>query len=396
MEKTYILTEYGLDPKNPAPQTERIQKVLDLAGRTGGRVIFPRGEYVTGGLRLYGNTEVHLERGARLLGSADPADYPVFDLPAGHRLMTDAELIPGYFIRTNVPRPEYRRAIFSAYGAENLAITGEGADSVIDGQDCFDPEGEEGMRGPHGIFLSGCRNVRLENYVIRNSANFHHQLDANEDVRVLRVSAYGGHDGFHLHCCRRVLLDGCELYTGDDCVAGINVEDLTLVNSTLNTSCQLFRIGGKHLHVENCRMFGPGVYPYRRSIMVGPNEFLPLTEGKHNISSFMQYFASTNLPMDASEDVTFKNCAIENVDNLLWYRHDVSSFDGCHFCAGTPLRELTFDHVRISGLKEASEVTSAPETPLVVRFIGVTCTDENGDPIAPFAESSENLIFREE
>lgn len=46
--------------------------------------------------------------------------------------------------------------------------------SVFDGADCFDPEGEEHLRGPYGIFLSNYRNVTLSGYTVKNRGNFLH------------------------------------------------------------------------------------------------------------------------------------------------------------------------------------------------------------------------------
>lgn len=392
--KIFDLQDCGLNLYSETPQTALIQHVLDLVHKEGGGcIVFPKGEYVTGGLLLYSHTTICLKDGAHLLGSLDPADYPVFPIPAGIKTRTDVDMQPSYFVGPNAARPEYRRALFSAYGAEDIAIIGEGTDSVIDGRDCYDPEGEEGLRGPHGIFFSNCSHIRLQDYVIKNCGNFHHQMDANEHVEVLRVSAFGGHDGFHMHCSRDVLLDGCVFYTGDDCFAGVNMKDVTLKNCTLNTSCQLFRIGGSHIHVEDCRMYGPGVYPYRRSVMTAPGVFGPRENGHHEINSFMEYFASQAYPEAGSEDIVFRNCTIENVRRLLWYRHDVSRFEGCHFCAGSPLLSLRFENVRISGLKETSETTSSAEAPLTVTFIDTVCTDPDGRCIRPFSETSENLIL---
>ena len=45
----------------------------------------------------------------------------------------------------------------------NIAVVGEKG-SYFDGCNCYDPEGEQNYRGPHGMSIWRCRNIRLEGY----------------------------------------------------------------------------------------------------------------------------------------------------------------------------------------------------------------------------------------
>lgn len=389
----YRLTDFGVVPGCGSVQTEKIQAVLDLAGETGGTAVVPAGVFRTGGLMLRGGTELHLEKNACLLGSDNPADYRVFPVPGNVVMHTDAEMIPEYFAERKNVRAEYRRALISAYGADDIAISGEGVTSVIDGADCFDPEGEEQLRGPHGIFLSNCTNVRLSGYTIKNSGNFHHQLDTCENITVLNVTALGGHDGFHLHFCRNADIGGCTFRTGDDCIAGMNMENITVHGCDLNTSCQLFRIGGNHIRVENCRLWGPGVYPYRKSVVIDRNRIKPLNEGHHDIISLIEYFSSSVYPGAPSCDISFINCEIENTGKILFYEYGADTAEGAHYCCGAPLAELSFENCRISGECAPSLVKADMSIPLSVTLKNVVC--ENGaEPGMLFDARSENLFVK--
>lgn len=373
MKTVFNVRDYGIIHDTNALQTEKIQGVLDIAGKEGGIVVFPAGNYRTGGLLLHSRTEVHLESGASLIGSEDPEDYQVFPIPEGVLLHTDMEMVPGYFAERKNVRAEYRRALISAYGEEDITITGEGENSAIDGMDCFDPEGEEHIRGPHGIFLSNCKGVKLHDYVIRNCGNFHHQIDTSDGVSVSMVTILGGHDGFHLHCCRDVDIGNCTIHTGDDCVAGMNLENLHIHDSDLNTSCQVFRIGGNHILVENCRLWGPGIYPYRKSVVIDRDHILPRTQGHHDINSLIEYFASEAFPIDASGDIELRNCTIENPGKLLFYDYTASTADhGCHFCKGAPLRSVVFRDCTINGRCGPSVIHADPCAPLSIRLIHVS------------------------
>ena len=148
----YIITDYGVVPNINALQTDAIQRVLDLCREGGGTVVIPKGYFCVAALRMWSDTTLYLEAGAELLGSEECTDYEVFPVPEGVELRTDMELITQYYL--DKPWPEYRRAMISAYGEKNIAIIGTGEDSVIDGRDCYDPDGEEGFRGPHGVFFT--------------------------------------------------------------------------------------------------------------------------------------------------------------------------------------------------------------------------------------------------
>ena len=361
MENSFYVLDYGARGDG-SPCTAAIQRALDACREAGGgTVVVPPGRFALAGVRMYSHTTLLLQRGAQLWGSDRCEDYPIFPLPPGLEPRDVPVLFPHYF--QQVP-PGYRRALISAYGAEDIAIIGEG-ENVIDGADCFDPQGEEGFRGPHGIYLSCCRSVRLAGYTIQNTGNFMHQLDNCQDVAISRVTALGGHDGAHLGACSRVLLEHCVFHTGDDCIAGCNTQDITVRHCDLNTACQCFRIGGRNLLVQGCRLWGPGIYPHRMSVVRGPRETLPREQGRHNTLSAFLYLASADAPLpDPSGNWRVEDCTIENIDCLINYR----AGDEERLQAGTPLADITFRNTRIAGIREPSAVCGCPETPFTVAF----------------------------
>ena len=73
--KTVSILDFGAVENNKL-QTSTIQKAIDhvfLAG--GGKVIVPKGVYLTCSTRLRSNINLHLEKGAILRGSQNPEDY---------------------------------------------------------------------------------------------------------------------------------------------------------------------------------------------------------------------------------------------------------------------------------------------------------------------------------
>ena len=107
--KEFNILKYGAKPDGVALNTIAIQKAIDAAAEAGGgKVVVPKGEFLTGPIVLKSNIDFHIEKGGIILGSTKVADYRM---------------------------PELKNAIASALvfadGVSNLSVTGEG---TIDGQ----------------------------------------------------------------------------------------------------------------------------------------------------------------------------------------------------------------------------------------------------------------------
>lgn len=384
--KRYNLLDYGVKANSPELQTEKIQAVLDLCKESGGIVVVPRGRFCLSSVRMWSDTTLYLEAGAQLYGSDDCEDYAVFPIPAHVEMRSDMELITQNYGKT---WETYRRAMISAYGEKNISIIGE-TDSVIDGMNCYDPNGEENYRGPHGIFFTCCENVRLEGYTARHSGNFLHEANNCRNLTMRRVTCLGGSDGIHLHCTENALIEDCLFKTGDDCIAGINIQNLTVRRCVLNSSCNLFRMGGVNIHVEDIYAYGPGYYPHRMTVVQGKNKELPREAGRHNLLLLLDYFASSNYPYKAS-DIHFKNCLIENAQGVLSYHADTGPLQ-----SGTHLAELTLENVRFTDLKQSSGPKASAEEPLTIKMKNVSvefCENSDCNALFVLGEHSNTTIL---
>lgn len=383
----YNVLDYGVISDEKLLQTEAVQKVLDMCRENGGTVVFPAGTYVISSVRMWSDTTILLKSGATLLGSEECDDYEVYEIPEGVELRTDMELIPQQY--NFKPWKEYRRAMISAFGVKNIAVIGEPG-SVIDGRNCYDPNGEEGYRGPHGMFITNCENVVMRGYTIQHSGNFMHQLDKCDHVVMEDVTNLGASDGIHLHCCTDILINRCIFRTGDDCIAGINIRDMHVNNCVLNTSCNVFRIGGVNILVENCHVYGPGYYPHRMTIVKSRTEVLPREEGRHNLISLVNFFASETFPAEEhSHNIVFRNMIIENLRYLLEYHAD----DSKRLQNGDRLQELVLDNVLFKDLVKKCEVIAPADEPLHLKLRNVTVQfADGGTDTEFFFDGGTNVI----
>lgn len=337
--------------------TSAIQKAFDdcfLSG--GGEVRLTKGLYTVGGLRLRSNTTLYLESGAILKGTRNPEDYKILDKdiiePVKEEYKTDVlwnyasvRTTHDHFLK---PGSSWNNAVIRILDAKNVSIIGEEG-SVIDGSDCYDEKGEEFYRGPHGISIHYSQNLNFSGYTIQHTGNWFHQAKGCKNMNFSNITALGGHDGVHISSCDNVKITGCKFYTGDDCVAGFDNNDVYVSDCKLNSACSGLRFGGNNVLVENCHFFGPAKYMFRGSLSLedkiagSPSP----TEGRNTMLSLFTYYSDFTLTVrNDPKNIVIRNCRAEKVERFLHY-----DFSGRQvWQKNRPLREITFDGIEAKNI----------------------------------------------
>jgi polygalacturonase len=184
-----------------------IQACIDEAGASGGGTVYlPPGGYVSGSLFLRDRVELRLERGAVLLGSLDPRDWPLVESRwEGETRLAHAGLI-------------------HASGARDVAVTGGG---LIDGRGAHWWErfrsGNLAHPRPRLIVLEGCEGVLLEGFRAENSPSWTVNPVRSRNLRITGISILNPHDspntdGINPDSCRGVRISDCFVSVGDDCI----------------------------------------------------------------------------------------------------------------------------------------------------------------------------------
>jgi alpha-L-rhamnosidase/Glycosyl hydrolases family 28 len=231
--------------------TADFQKALDQCARDGGRLVVPPGKYLIGSVQIGGGTTLVLRRGATLIGSPDPGDYP---------------LIP---VRYEGANAMGHRALIYAENADNIAIEGPGA--VVGDNRIGDLRNP---RGPLMVELVHCDHVRLENFTDRYRRLWSiHLLDCRDVlVRNLTIrSSQSNGDGIDVDSSAHVRIENCDLETGDDCIAlksgrgaaaaklARPTEDVVIRNCSLGSDFAGVAIGSemsggiRDIRIENCK-----------------------------------------------------------------------------------------------------------------------------------------------
>lgn len=340
-------------------QTAIIQKAIDMCYENGcGEVIIPEGEFHTGGIRLRSNVTLHLLSGAKLVGSRDPEEYfhhfnDTIE-PFAPELLTKEPRVSNQGVLKNYEKHGGRwyNALIRAYRAENIKIIGDEG-SIIDGNDVFDEFGEEAYRGPHAICFIECKNIHFEGYEIVNSSNWAHSMWYCNNIEATNITVNAGHDGFHMRHCRNVYIHNSYFSTGDDCIAGYNIWNITVRNCELNTACSAFRLGPTNALIENCHAYGPPKHLMRYTLSdedkrAGVHE-VPIDRKWNYMLSFWTYASVVHYTKEnpGNENIIFRNCSIENVQRFLHF-----NFSGNEpWQSGCPLKDVKFENVKAEGIR---------------------------------------------
>ncbi|HSY17534.1 MAG TPA: glycoside hydrolase family 28 protein [Candidatus Acidoferrales bacterium] len=282
--RTFVVTNFGAVEGGDISAAIR-SAIAACHDAGGGSVVIPRGHWSTGQVHLQSNVNLHLDDGAVLSFSSDPADY----LPAVQSSWEGLECF------------NYSPLIY-AFGCTNVALTGHGTlEAKLDvwKQWMNRPPahlaalkqlytmtatnapveqrqlavGENHLR-PQFIQFNRCQHVLIEDVKIRNSPfwTLHLLLDADVVVRRVDISARNhNNDGIDPEMTRNLLIEDCKFDQGDDAIAikagtdrdgrrlNTPTENVVIRNCTMLRGHQLVAIGSevsggiRNVYVHDCK-----------------------------------------------------------------------------------------------------------------------------------------------
>ncbi len=267
------IVDYGAVGDGQTLNTSFIQKAIDQVAKSGGRVIVPKGEFLTGSIILRSGVELHIEKGGYLLGSTNFDDYKSLN-------------------RWN--------ALILADGQKDVAISGKG---TIDGQGAelalkmdsmfyagrFDssqysfPEKRvrEQIR-PQIIEFMQCHNIQVTGVRIRNSASWVQTYEQCTNIKIDDIwvdsDAYWNNDGLDILDCRNVSVTNSYINASDDGICLKSEEwnlteycdSIIIANCKIRSSGSAIKFGTssvsaiRNVHIHDIRIFDT----YRSAIAI--------------------------------------------------------------------------------------------------------------------------------
>lgn len=289
--RRFPIPDFGADQDDQGKTSAAIAAAIAAANANGsGVVVVPPGTWPTGPVHLLSNVNLHLEKGATLLFSAQPQDYlpPVTTTWEGLECLNYSPLV-------------------YAYECDNVAISGQGTlqarldvwrvwfarpkahmDALValyKMADALQPvpnrdmtKGQANLR-PQFIQFNRCRHVLIEDIHIVDSPfwTVHPYLCRDVVVRRVDIRAHGhNNDGVDPEMSQNVLIEDCVFDQGDDAVSvksgrdrdawrlGIPSRNIVMRNCRVKNGHQMMAIGSElsggieNVLVDNCHFDDTG------------------------------------------------------------------------------------------------------------------------------------------
>ncbi len=256
--KEFLVTKYGAIPDGVTLNNLAIQKAIDAAFKSkGGRVVFPKGKFLSGSIQLKSNVTLYFEEGAVLLGSTNPGDYANMDFHG----------------RPISPKNDdnSQMALILAHKANNIALKGKG---TIDGQGlqlalhidslhhagvAIDPKyslhrnrPNETMR-PKLFRFSQCDTILVEGLKVGEAScwGLSFELCSNLTLDKLTIvnRSYWNNDGIDITDCKNVKVVNCDINAADDGIClksyypGYYNNAIYIANCTIRSSASAIKFG---------------------------------------------------------------------------------------------------------------------------------------------------------
>jgi polygalacturonase len=267
--KDFNVTKFGAVGNGTTDCTIAFKKAVDKCNASGGgRVVVPKGIYLTGAIHLKSNVNLYVSKDATIKFSTDPKKY-----------------LPVVFARwEGVECMNYSPLIY-AYEQENIAVTGEG---ILDGQGANDnwwswkgnkssgwKEGKPNQNNARnklvemseknipvaervfgeGSFLRPnffepykCKNVLVQGVTFKDSPMWFLNPVLCTNVSILGATVEGqgpNNDGCDPESCTDVLIKDCYFSNGDDCIA---------IKSGRNGDGRRVNVPCENIIVQGCKM----------------------------------------------------------------------------------------------------------------------------------------------
>ena len=367
----YNICDYGAVGDGKTMNTRAIQRAIDACAPDG-VVMIPAGTFVSGAIYLKSDMTLKVDEGAVLLGSGDPADYPI------RRYRWEGREHDCYSSLVNVGFEHEGRL-------KNITIEGGGKIDA-NGAELFLNERAENsaqrgraicIRNTDGVYYKDitvkqspawCVHTIYSNGVSANNIKVYTKYD--EDRSKVYGHIFNG-DGFDPDSCRDVYVFNSMIASQDDCIA---------IKSGRDEEGRAVGIPTENVRITDCRFesgfgvaMGSEVSGGVRNVLVRDCTFTHV----YSIGSVKSPRGRGNV----IENIVYENCVGEYQDDEFgdceWFRggiyvdnfYSVVEFDSSveePVTDGTPkIRNVTFRNIKMkTRTSNAIWLAGLPESPL--------------------------------
>jgi polygalacturonase len=344
--RTFRLADYGAVGDGQTMNTAAFARAIAAVNAAGGgKLVVPKGVFVTASFALCSNLDFHLEEGAVIKA---PETFQALGLPDPATLRSQSELDE----RFPAPLPLIR-----GHNLHDVALTGTG---TIDGsgQHWWDwseraaraQPGRLVVPRPHLVAIDGCRRLHVADLTFTHSAKFHLVPSNVEDLTVERVKVLApftapNTDAIDPGPGRNFLIRDCDLDTGDDDIA--------------------IKSGGTNILIEHCTI------KHGHGISIGSGTTLGVHDMLVRHCTFdgtdngirIKSMRGAGGPVD---HVRYTDLRMTNVRNAIVFDLNYVDNNKPNF-KGDPtktpsIRDVLIDHVIITGAKNVGRIVGLPDS----------------------------------
>jgi len=366
-QKRFLITDYGAVGDCKTLNTKAIQNAINqCAAEGGGRLIVPKGTFITGSIFLKQGVSLEVEKDGVLKGSQNTNDYPWIDTRiAGLEMKWPAALV-------------------NADGVTGLELSGEG---TIDGsgerwwreywetrkqeKDDIDPHFKVGR--PRLVHIIRSKKIVVKDLLLKDSAFWNLQLTYCDGVEVRNLTVRAPHtpvkaassDGIDVDSTRNVLITGCDINCDDDGIclkSGRDADGLRVNRPTENVEIRDCHVG----HAAGLVVFGSETSGGIRNVRI-------YNCRADNGCSEVVRFKTRMGRGGVVEDVLYENIQADNVRQVISFNMDAygTTWLPEEFRApvppekGTPaFRNITVRNLIARNCVAAGHMVGLPQSPL--------------------------------
>ncbi|MGA2270695.1 MAG: glycosyl hydrolase family 28 protein [Bryobacteraceae bacterium] len=337
-DRTCNVRQYGAVGNGKTLDSPSINKAIEECQKNGGGTVeFPAGTYLSGSVRLRSNVNLHLSKGATILGAPNNIDAYDHAEPNPNEAWQDF----GY--------NHVRTSLIWGDGIDNVSLSGPGVidgSSLARGLKASDPAGG----ADKAIGLRSCRNIRLSDFTVNQGGHFGILMTGCDGVQIGNVTVRTSRDGIDIVGSRNV-----EVY-------GVDVESIRYENGVAKG-------GDDAIVLKSNRSLG------RRLL----SENIVIRDSKVATNSYGIHFGSETA--GDFRNIQFRNIVIEHADKA---GISITSNDGA------VIDNVTYENIRMSKvaqpiyIKLSNRQGRTPETPTALGRIrnvtlkNITATDVYG------------------
>ncbi len=217
--------------------TAAVQAAVDTCNeKGGGTVFFPEGTYVLGTVHFKSNVEIHISKGATVLGSKSSEDFAPYETDASNTVYQDRS--HSYF----------HHSLFHADSVSDIALTGLGK---IDMQSVWEVF-PGWARACKIVAFKNCTNVVIRDLTMRNATDLAVYFAGCENVRITGLDLLVHIDGISPDSCKNVVISDCIIDAGDDGIVPKSsftlgkfkaMENLAISNCVVKSRCNAIKFG---------------------------------------------------------------------------------------------------------------------------------------------------------